>query len=75
MSFVNRGGTPMVHQWGFVNSRWDPNGAPMGFGEFDGGTPMVHPCVFCEFAEGPQRFTLGVLSIGGGTPMVALEVL
>ena len=24
----------MVHPWGFVNSRWDPNGAPFGFSEF-----------------------------------------
>ena len=36
----------MVHPWGFVKSRWDPNGAPLGF---------------CEVAVGPQRCTLGVL--------------
>ena len=41
-----RGGTQMVHSWGFVNSRWDPNGAPLGV---------------CEFAVGPQLCTLGVL--------------
>ena len=41
-----RGGTPMVHPWVFVNSRWDPIGAPLGF---------------CEFAVGPQWCTLGVL--------------
>ena len=45
----------MVHPWGFVNSRWDPNGAPLGF---------------CEFAVGPQLCTLDFLCIRGGTPMV-----
>ena len=34
----------MVHPWGFVNSRWDPNGAPEGF---------------CEFVVEPQWCTLG----------------
>ena len=45
----------MVHPFGFVNSRRDPNGAPL---------------VFCEVAVGPQWCTLGVLGIRGGTPMV-----
>ena len=49
----------MVYPWGFVNSRWDPNGAPLGF---------------CEFAVAPQWCTLGVpfwvLLIRLGTPMV-----
>ena len=45
----------MVHPWVFLNSRRDPNGAPLGF---------------CEFAEGPQWCTLGVLRIRRGTQMV-----
>ena len=45
----------MVHPCGFVNSRWDHNGAPLGF---------------CYLAVGPQWCTLGILRIRGGTPMV-----
>ena len=45
----------MVHPCGFVNSVWDPNGAPFGF---------------CEFVVGPQWCALGVLGIRGGIPMV-----
>ena len=50
----------MVHPWGFVNSQWDPNGAPLVFGELAiiaNGAPLG----FCEFAVGPQWYTLGVL--------------
>ena len=55
----------MVHPWGFVNSRWDPNGAPLVFGELaiiandpwgfvnslwdSNGAPLG----FCEYAVGP----------------------
>ena len=50
----------MVHPWGFLNSRWDPSGAPLGFlnsqwypsGAFLG---------FCEFAVGGDP---------SGTPVV-----
>ena len=44
-----------MHSWGFVNSQWDPSGAPLGF---------------CEFAVGPQWCTHGVLEIRSGTPAV-----
>ena len=63
----------MVHPKGFANSRWNPNGTPLGYP--NGGTPMVHPWGFvnslwdpngapfgfCEFAVGSQWCTLGVL--------------
>ena len=45
----------MVHPWGFVNSRWYPNGLPFWF---------------CEFAVGPHLFTLGDFRIRGGTLIV-----
>ena len=48
----------MVHPWGFVNSLWEPNVAPLGF---------------CEFVVGPKWCTLGVLFIRGVTPMVHPE--
>ena len=41
----------MVHTWGFVKSRWDPNGAPLEI---------------CEFAVGPQWCTLKVCSFAVG---------
>ena len=50
----------MVHPWGFVNSWWDPNGAPLGFCELaiiSNGAPLG----FCEFAVGIQWGNLGVL--------------
>ena len=50
----------MVHPWGFVHSRWDPNGAPLGFlnSLCDRNGELLR---FCEFAVGPQWCTLGVL--------------
>ena len=46
----------VVTLWGSVNSRWDPNCAPLGFYEF-----TVGPLWFGEFAVGPQLCTLGGL--------------
>ena len=37
----------MVHTWGFVNSRWDTNGASLGF---------------CEFAVNPNGAPLGFVN-------------
>ena len=54
----------MVHPWGFANSRWNPNGGPLGYpwgsvnSRWD---PNGAPLGFCEFAVGPQCCTLGVL--------------
>ena len=59
----------MVHHWGFVNLRWDPNGETLGFYEF-AVAPKWCTLGFCEFAVRPQRCTLGVLFIRGGTPVV-----
>ena len=51
-----------MHPRGFVNSRWEPNGAPLGFCEFAVGTqwfvnslwnPNGAPFGFCEIAVGP----------------------
>ena len=64
----------MVQPLGCVNSRWDPNGAPLGFWNSRWAL-LVHPwgfvnslrdpngapLVFCEFAVGPQWCALGVL--------------
>ena len=54
----------MVHPWGFVNSRWDPNGAPYGYpwGSVNSRCdPNGAHLGFCEFTVGPQRCTLVVL--------------
>ena len=54
----------MVHPKGFANSRWNPNGTPLGYPwgsvnlRWD---PNGAPLGFCEFAMGPQLCTLGVL--------------
>ena len=53
----------MVHPWGIVKSRWDPNGAPLGFCEFTvelKGCSLGTPFGFREFAVGPQWCTIGV---------------
>ena len=63
----------MVHPWGFVNSRWDPNGAPLGLCELavePKWCTIGIPLRLCEFVVGPQWCTLGVLRIRGRTPMV-----
>ena len=60
----------MVHPWGFANSRWGPNGAPLGFFVNSRWDPNNAPLGFCELAVGPQWCTRGVLCIGGGIPML-----
>ena len=50
----------MVHNWGYVNSRWDPSGAPLGFFNSQW-YPSGALLGFCEFAVGPQWCTLVVL--------------
>ena len=54
----------MVHPWGFVNSRWNPNGSPFGYSLGSVNSRWDHNGAslgFCEFAMGPQWCTLGVL--------------
>ena len=47
---------------GFVNSRWDPNGAPLGFFEFAVGPQWVHHWGFVNSRWEPSGAPLGFLN-------------
>ena len=61
--------------WGFVNSLWDPNGAPLGFCEFAVGPPwgfrnslwdLVHPWGLVNSRWDPHGATLGFCEFAVG---------